>query len=407
MPMIEFESFSSSSFSLQTQEAILEVSKKSKNLFIGVPKDTSQNENRVPITPSSVKFLINNGNKVVIETGAGAKSNFTDSDYSEAGARIIYDKAEIFNAEIILKVAPLSAEELKLLKHEQIIFSPIQLPTLKQEYINTLREKKVTAIALEYIKDESNAYTVVRAMSEIVGSTAILKAAELLADNVTGQGVLLGGLSGIPPVRVVILGAGVVSEYAARTALGLGALIKIFDNNIYKMMRLQNHISRRIFTSVIDPEILKDELSKTDVLIAALHSKTGRPLQIVSEDMVMCMKPKSVIIDVSIDQGGNVETSRVTNHDKPTFVMHDVVHYCVPNIASAVPRTASMAFSNILTPLVTEIKNLAGLENLLNLKSGIRHGVYVYKGILTNPYIGEKFNIKNTNIDLLLTTSRF
>jgi alanine dehydrogenase len=405
--MIEFESFSSSSFSLQTQEAILEVSKKSKNLFIGVPKDTSQNENRVPITPSSVKFLINNGNKVVIETGAGAKSNFTDSDYSEAGARIIYDKAEIFNAEIILKVAPLSAEELKLLKHEQIIFSPIQLPTLKQEYINTLREKKVTAIALEYIKDESNAYTVVRAMSEIVGSTAILKAAELLADNVTGQGVLLGGLSGIPPVRVVILGAGVVSEYAARTALGLGALIKIFDNNIYKMMRLQNHISRRIFTSVIDPEILKDELSKTDVLIAALHSKTGRPLQIVSEDMVMCMKPKSVIIDVSIDQGGNVETSRVTNHDKPTFVMHDVVHYCVPNIASAVPRTASMAFSNILTPLVTEIKNLAGLENLLNLKSGIRHGVYVYKGILTNPYIGEKFNIKNTNIDLLLTTSRF
>lgn len=407
MPMIEFESFSSSSFSLQTQEAILEVSKKSKNLFIGVPKDTSQNENRVPITPSSVKFLINNGNKVVIETGAGAKSNFTDSDYSEAGARIVYDKTEIFNAEIILKVAPLSAEELKLLKHEQIIFSPIQLPTLKQEYINTLREKKVTAIALEYIKDESNAYTVVRAMSEIVGSTAILKAAELLADNVTGQGVLLGGLSGIPPVRVVILGAGVVSEYAARTALGLGALIKIFDNNIYKMMRLQNHISRRIFTSVIDPEILKDELSKTDVLIAALHSKTGRPLQIVSEDMVMCMKPKSVIIDVSIDQGGNVETSRVTNHDKPTFVMHDVVHYCVPNIASAVPRTASMAFSNILTPLVTEIKNLAGLENLLNLKSGIRHGVYVYKGILTNPYIGEKFNIKNTNIDLLLTTSRF
>jgi len=405
--MIEFESFSSSSFSLQTQEAILQVSSKSKSLFIGVPKDNSFNENRVPLIPSAVKFLVNNGNEVWVESGAGMRSNFSDNDYSEAGAKIVYNKKEVFNADIILKIATLSKEELSLIKPEQVIISPIQLPTLNHEYINVLREKRVTAIALEYIKDESNAYTVVRAMSEIVGSTAILKAAELLADNVTGQGVLLGGLSGIPPVRVVILGAGVVGEYATRTALGLGALIKVFENNVYKMMRLQNHIGRRIFTSVIDPEILKEELSKADVLIAALHSKTGRSLQVISEDMVMGMKPKSVIVDVSIDQGGNVETSRVTNHDKPTFVLHDVVHYCVPNIASAVPRTASIAFSNILTPLVTEIRNLGGLQNLLTLKAGIRHGVYVYKGILSNAYIGEKFGIKSTNIDLLLTTSRF
>lgn len=405
--MPEFADKPYASFGLQTQEVLLEISSKRKKIAIGMPKDDAYNEKRVPLTPASVRFLTYNGQRVIIESMAGAQSFYSDRDYSEAGAEIAYDKKLVFESDIVLKVAPFSIQELDLLKPDQIIISPIQLPTLNDEYIHKLREKRVTAIALEYIKDESNAYPIVRAMSEIVGSSAILKAAELLASNENGQGKLLGGLSGIPPARVIILGAGVVGEYAARTALGLGALVKIFDNNIYKMMRLQNHIGRRVYTSVIDPEILQEELSKTDVLIAALHSKSGRALQVISEDMVMQMRPKSVIIDVSIDQGGNVETSEVTSHEKPTFIKHHITHYCVPNIASGVPLTASIAFSNIITPLLMEIYNLGGIDNVLHIKSGIRHGVYVYKGLLTNQYIGEKFNIKSTLIDLLLTTSRF
>ena len=370
---------------LQTLEKYAEVDNKKQRLFIGIPREIAFQENRVPLTPDSVETLVAQGHRIVIETKAGEGARFSDKDYSEAGAQIYYDRKQVFEADIILKVTPPTEDEMSLFKHGQILISPLHLPTLKKEIINELSKKQVTALAFEYIKDESNTYAFVRCMSEIAGSSAILIASELLADAVHGRGYLLGGLSGIPPTQVLILGAGVVGEFATRAALGLGATVKIYDNNVYKLSRLQNNIGERFYTSVINNRRLLN-----DIRTAA---------------MVQEMKPGSVIIDVSIDQGGCIETSEVTTHDQPTFIKHDVIHYCVPNIASRVPRTASYAISNITASTLMQFNEYGGLENLIRVLPGVRHGVYIYKGHLTNQYLGQKMGLKFTDINLLITSS--
>jgi alanine dehydrogenase len=258
---------------------------------------------------------------------------------------------------------------------------------------------------MEYIMDDSNTFPVVRIMSEMAGLSAMLTAAELLATTSGGKGILLGGISGVPSAKVVILGAGIVAEYATRTALGLGAEVRIFDNNVYKLKRLQNYVGRSLYTSAINPVYLEQELVTADVVIGAIHSKSGRTPVVVSEELVMKMKAGSVIIDVSIDQGGCFATSEVTSLDKPTFVKHDVIHYCVPNISSRVSRTASVAVSNILTPILLNAGSTSSIEQLLFSNHGLRHGVYTYKGCLTNEYLGQRFDIKSTALDLLITSN--
>jgi alanine dehydrogenase len=258
---------------------------------------------------------------------------------------------------------------------------------------------------MEYMKDQDGSFPIVRIMSEIAGISAIQTAAELLTSTQKGAGVLLGGISGVAPAKVVILGAGVVAEFSTRAALGLGAEVRIFDNNIYKLMRLQKQIGRQLYTSSIDPYFLEQELLSADVVIGAIHSKSGRAPMIVQEDMVIKMKPGAVIIDVSIDQGGCFATSEVTTHEKPTFIKHDIIHYCVPNIASRIPRTASMAVSNILTPLLLKTQFTGSIEDLLYTDAGLRHGVYTFKGYVTNEYIGRRFGTKTTNLDLILTST--
>ena len=384
---------------------MLQVPTKPNKLFIGIPKEVTLQENRIALVPSSVASLIAHGHRVVIQTGAGEKSNFSDHDYSEAGAEIAYSEEQVYKADIILKVAPPTLEEIELMHPNQILISPLQLPLISADYILRLRQKRVIALAMEYIKDESGTFPVVRIMSELAGLCAMLTAAELLASTSGGKGVLLGGISGVPSAKVVILGAGIVAEYATSTALGLGAEISIFDNNIYKLKRLQNHIGSPLYTSAINPHYLLKELISADVVIGAVHSKMGRTPVIVSEDMVVKMKPGSVIIDVSIDQGGCFATSEVTSLDKPTFIKHDVIHYCVPNIASKVSRTASVAVSNILTPILLKAGSTGSLEYLFITNLGLRHGVYTYKGCLTNEYLGERFQIKSTDLDLLITSS--
>jgi alanine dehydrogenase len=283
------------------------------------------------------------------------------------------------------------------LKMNQILISPIHLPTINDSFLNKLMKKKVTALALEYIKDEAGSFPFVRAMSEIAGSNAIQIAGELLSSAKNGQGLLLGGISGVPPANVVILGSGVVGEFATRAALGLGASVKIFDNNIYKLMRLQNNVNRRLFTSAFYPDVLQKELEDADVVVGAIHSELGRTPVVVTEEMVSMMKPGSVIVDVSIDQGGVFETSE--------FKKYDVIHYCVPNIASRVARTSSYAMSNILSLRLLKSAELGGLEKLFYYDHTSRHGVYIYKGCLTNKHLSERFNIKHTNIDLLFAGS--
>jgi alanine dehydrogenase len=408
--MNEFEKpFSGSgyaaSFGLSPVEAPAYINSKKHQLYIGIPKEKAFQENRVPLTPDAVDILVANGHRVLLETKAGEGAHFKDKDYSEAGAEIVYDSKKVFEAEIILKVAPPSEEEMELLKMHQILISPIHLPTLKDTFINKLMQKKVTALALEYIKDEAGSFPFVRSMSEIAGSSAIQIAGELLNSTKNGQGLLLGGISGVPPANVVVLGAGVVGEFAIRAALGLGASVKVFDNNIYKLMRLQNNVGRRLFTSAFYPDVLQKELEDADVVVGAIHSESGRTPIIVSEEIVSMMKPGAVIIDVSIDQGGVFETSEVTSHQNPTFKKYEVIHYCVPNIASRVARTASYAMSNILSSRLLKSSELGGIDKLFFYDHTSRHGVYIYKGCLTNKHLSERFNIKHTNIDLLFAGS--
>ncbi|MFT5833857.1 MAG: alanine dehydrogenase [Cognaticolwellia sp.] len=388
-----------------TQEERLVVRRKRNKLFIGIPKETSFQENRIALTPSSVATLTAHGHRVVIETLAGEKSNFSDHEFSEAGAEIAHDKKQVFEAIVILKVAPLTLEEVELLTPNQVIISPIHLPTLTLDFIAKLRQKRVIALAWEYVKDQSNTFPIVRTLSEMAGITAMLTAAELLSKDSKGAGILLGGISGVPPAKVVILGAGVVAETATRAALGLGAEVRVFDDNIYKLQRLQQNIGRQIYTSALNRRFLEQELYTADVVIGAIHSPEGRTPVVVSEDMVEKMKEGSVIIDVSIDQGGCFATSKVTTHDNPTFKIYDVVHYCVPNIASRVARTASLAVSNILTPMLLQAENSGSIERMIYQNEGFRHGVYTYKGSLTNYYLSQRFQLKYTNLDLLLTSN--
>jgi alanine dehydrogenase len=390
---------------LTPQEEMLELPKKRKKLFIGIPKETSFQENRIALTPNAVRSLVRSGHRVVVQQGAGEQAHFSDFEYSEAGAQIAYQPQEVYEAEIILKVAPATLDEIELMHPGQFIISPIHLPVLTEEYLFRLKQKRVTALAMEYMRDNSGMYPFVRMMSEMAGLSAMQTAAELLSTTGGGRGVLLGGISGIPPAKVVILGAGVVAEVAARVALGYGAEVRIFDNSIRKLMRIQGNLGQKLYTGTFSSVELEKELCQADVTIGAIHSELGRTPCIVSEDMVKNMKAGSVIIDVSIDQGGCFATSRVTTHDKPTFRTYDVIHYCVPNIVSKIPRSGSEAMSNILVPFLLDAEGTEGIEALLRTSTGLRNGVYIYKGCLTNKYLSERFKIKYTDINLVLMTN--
>jgi len=390
-------------YGLETMAKPLKTKTADGRLFIGIPKESTYQERRVALTPSSVALLVSRGHEVVVETGAGEKCNFPDLSYTEAGAEIAIEKRKVFDAHIIIKLSPPTPEEIDLLQNDQIIFSTLHLPTLEAEYLEALMKKKVTAISYEYLMDKDGSFPIVRILSEIAGNAAVLIASEHLSNSQHGRGILLGGVSGIPPAKVVILGAGVVGEYAAHAALGLGAEVRVFDNNMYKLMRLQNNLGRRIYTSNIIPQILKKELRNAAVAIGAIHSELGRSPCVVSEEMVANMKPGSVIIDVSIDQGGCFETSELCSHKEPTFLKHDIIHYCVPNITSRYSRTASLAFSNVITSLLLEAQEQGSFERLLANSSGTRHGVYVYRGVLTNQFLSERFDIKSTDLDLFMT----
>jgi alanine dehydrogenase len=387
---------------LMPQEEMLEIGKRKSKLYIGIPKEISLHENRVALVPDAVALLVNNGHHVVVESNAGKMANFLDHDYSEAGAEIAYSPEAVYKADIILKVAPPSQEEIEMMQHNQTLISALQLTVQPEDFLKKLMAKKVTAVAFEWIKDDDGIYTVIRSMGEIAGSTSILIAAEYLSNVNNGQGSILGGISGISPTEVVVLGAGTVGEFATRAALGLGASVKVFDNSIYRLRRLQSDIGTRIFTSVIQPRVLAKHLKTADVVIGAIRAQQGRTPLVVTSEMVSEMKTGSVIIDISIDQGGCFETSEVTNHSKPIFRKFGVVHYCVPNIASRVSRTASYALSTIFAPILINIGEEGGMKNMLRRDEGVRNGVYIYNGVLTSSALGEMFKLPHKEINLLM-----
>ncbi len=398
--------FVSPSFTYETMEETLDVKPKGVELLIGIPRETHFQENRIALTPEAIKVLTANGHRVTMETKAGEGSSYSDTDYSEAGAKIVSSKKQVFECDILVKSAPVGEDELNLLKLNQFIISPIHLSAMKQEILEKMMSKKITALSFENLKDDSGHNPIVRSMSEIAGSAVMLIAGQYLSNANNGKGVLVGGISGIPPTKVIIIGAGIVGEQAARTALAMGASVKVFDNSIYRLKRLQNNIGVRLYTSVIEPGILSKQLKTCDVAVGALSSYGGRTPLVVTEEMVSRMRPGTVIVDVCIDHGGCFETSSVTSHKDPVFKKYDVIHYCVPNIPSGFARTASQAISNVLMPLMLEMADDGGFEHLVWHKLNIRSGIYLFKGALTNFFLSERFDLKFTDLNLLIASRR-
>jgi len=390
-----------SSRELMPLEEKLEVSHSKGELFIGVPKESQTLENRVCLTPDAVHSLVCNGHRILMESGAGKLASFKDKDYSEAGATITTDTKKVFGCPIILKVEPPSIEELEHIKPQSILMSALQLKTLDKEYFQIIENKKITALAFEFIKDEDGTYPAIRSLSEIAGTASILIASEIMSNVNKGSGLMMGNITGVPPVEVVVLGAGTVGEFAVRSALGLGANVKVFDSSINKLRCIQNNIGRTIHTSTIQPKHLLKALRRSDVVIGAVRGKDRSPV-IVTEDMLCKMKPGAVVIDVSIDMGGCFESSEVTSHENPTFIKNGVIHYCVPNIPSRYAKTSTVSISNIFSPYLLEIGEAGGLEHAIRNNKGLKNGIYSYHGTLTNKSVGEWFDMNYTDINLIV-----
>ncbi|MDO6675711.1 alanine dehydrogenase [Tenacibaculum sp. 1_MG-2023] len=386
---------------LMPQTEMLEIKKQKGDLFIGLPKETHFEEKRISLSPDAVAALVAHGHRIVIETGAGDGANYSDKEYSDAGAKISYDIKEAFACNIVLKVEPPSLEEIQMLNPQTVLISALQLKTQDKKYFEALAKKRVTAIAFDYIKDEHGVFPIVKSLSEIAGIASMHIAAELMTASNGGNGLLLGNIGGVPPTDVVILGAGTVGEFAAKAAVGLGARVKVFDNSITKLRNLQSCVQAPIYTSTIQPKTLQKALMRCDVAIGALRGKDRSPV-VVTEEMIEQMKDGAVIVDVSIDRGGCFETSQVTTHSNPTFANHGVIHYCVPNIPSRYSRTASVSISNIFTPYLLEIAEEGGFENAARFDKSLRNGMYFYHGILTNKTVADWFDLPYRDINLLI-----
>ncbi len=386
---------------LMPKPEMLEIKKQKGELFIGLPKETRLEEKRICLTPDAVTALINHGHRILVETGAGDQSNFTDKDYSDAGAKISYSTEDVFACNIVLKVEPPSLQEIEMMNPKSTLFSALQLKTQKKEYFEALAKKRITAIAFDFIKDEHGVYPIVKSLSEIAGISSVLIAAELMNKSNDGNGWLLGNISGVPATEVVIIGAGTVGEFAARSAMGLGASVKVFDNSITKLRQLQQKLGRPVNTSTIQPKTLQKALQRCHVAIGAVRGKNRAPI-LITENMIEQMRDGAVIVDVSIDRGGCFETSEITTHSQPTFRKHGVIHYCVPNIPSRYSRTASLSISNIFTPYLLNIAEEGGIENASRFDKSLQKGMYFYRGILTNKSVADWFSLPFRDINLLL-----
>ncbi len=386
------------------KEAPAQIVKKSNQLYIGIPKETDPFENRITLRPEAVQILVKNGHNIIVESGAGDGSKHLDSDYSEAGATIVSSKKEVYDTDIILKINPPSADEYQFLKSGQTIISTLSITSMTKEFLQLVNRLRITCVAYDMIRDKGGEYPIVKAMSEIAGSTVMLIAGDYLSSSNDGKGIILGGITGVPPSKVVVLGSGTVAEMAVRTALGLGADVKVFDNHVYRLRRLKSVLTTpQLYTCTLDTAMLKDALKRADVVIGAIRPlKDGGSITIITEEMVASMKPNSVIVDVSIDHGGCFETSTPTTHANPIFKKYDVIHYCVPNIASRVPRTATAAISNILTPLLLKVAGYMGIDEVFFNEEGLANGVYTYKGSVTKKPIAERFNERFNHLNLII-----
>ena len=387
---------------LLPQEERLDLNQIKKEFIIGVPKECDINEKRICLTPDSVSYLVLNDYKIFIESGAGIGSNFSDLDYSEAGAKIVKTKEEVYKCPVILKIAPLTNIEINLIKPNSILISALELKKESLSYITNLINKKITSIAFEFIEEDDGYLPVTDQLGAITGQAAVLISSELMSNiNINGKGLFLGNISGVPPTEIVIIGSDKIAQSAALTATKLGARVKVFSNSIFKINKIQKLIANPIYSSTIQNKQLSKALMRCDVAIGTIKSNTNSDA-IISEDMIVNMKKGAIIIDVSIDTGGTFQTSKLTNHDKPTFVKHDVIHYCVPNIPSRYSRTSSLCLSNIITPYLVKSVKFGSFENFIRNNNSFKKGVYLYNGLNTNKIINQILNIKYNDINTII-----
>lgn len=389
---------------LNTLEQPKKTNTNHKSISVGVPVETSKDEKRICLTPESVGVLVNNGIQVSIQSGAGEANQYTDRLYSEKGAKIVYDAKSVFQSDIVLKLNPPTLEELDFMNNGATLMSALQMSSLKSDFLTHVNKKKLTAIGFELIEDKGGLKPIVRSLSEIASNCIISIAGECLSNTKDGIGIMFGGITGVPPLKVVVLGAGTIGENICRIARQMGAEVRVFDNHHYKLRRLKKDLADQIYTSMIDNYTLEQELKEADVVIGCLRSEEGQSMCVVSEEMVMKMKKGSVIIDASISQGGCFETSRMTTHDNPTFIKHDVIHYCVPNISSRVSKTATRALSYLFTPMLIQIQRVGGVQAMIEDKNWFLKGVYSYRGTLTNQNLARIYGLDYTDPNLYFAT---
>ena len=398
--MSEYISWSETAW--ETQEERLAVDAKSAQLQIGLPKEHAMNEHRLLLTPESVQILVAQGHEIVVETGAGTLAGFSDASYANAGATIALGPEEVFQCAIVAKVAPPTVAEIAMMRGGQTMISALQLRTRNRDYFKSLADKKITALALEEVRNSEDQSALRMAMSEIAGQMAARVGASLLADGAHGsrKGKLMGPIPGVSPARVVVLGAGVAGLSAVRAAHGMGSQVVLMDSNINRL-RAAQELNPALITEVIQELVVAKRLKKADLVIGALHPVNGRTPVVVSEDAIAAMEPNSVIIDISIDSGGCFESSELTSHENPTYEKHGVIHYCIPNMASAVGHTATIALSNFVAPMLSTLSELGGVEDCLHYDLNMRAGLYLYKGLLTKRHLGEHFDLPFSNDALL------
>jgi alanine dehydrogenase len=391
---------------VKTLERWLLKSDKTMNISIAMPRERAQDERRVALSPAGVQLLVEQGIRVIVESGAGIFCNFSDTNYSDAGALIASCPEELYRqANVIVKVSPPQTEELSMFQPGQMLFSALHLGTVSRQMIRTLIEKNITAIGFEFIETRDGELPIVRTLSEIAGSLAIQTAAKYLETGYGGSGILLGGIAGVPPAHVTIIGAGTVGLFAAQDALGLGAQVTVLDKEINRLRRFEAFFNRHLVTAIANEHYIAQLALISDVMIGALSpkQKLGKPL--VSEQVVKTMKQGSVIIDVSIDQGACFATSRHTTHTNPIYVKHGVTHYCVPNIPSAVAKTASFALTNTLLPFLQKLTAHETIPDILWKSHSLRKGTYIYKGYVTKKILAELTDFPYREIDMLLATA--
>jgi alanine dehydrogenase len=365
---------------------------------IGVPKEQVAAETRVVVTPMGAYSLAQEGHRVFVETDAGADAGFTDEDYEKVGATVVFSPQEVYGrAQIVAKVQPPAFDEIALFNEGAIVFSALQLGARVDEALRAMQQKKLVAIAYEIVHDERGDFPVMKAISELVGHMLPSIAGRYLSFFEGGRGVALANLPGIPPASAVIIGAGNVGTTAAKAFTALGVQTHLFDVSVPNLRRAEG-AAPAVITHMAERLNLERACTYTDVLITAAYVHGDRPPTLITEDMVRSMKARTVVMDIAIDQGGCVETSRPTTNVDPVFEKYGVTHYCVPNIASAVPRTCSYAFNSNLKPFLAEVAEL-GVAEAARRDPGLRNGIYFHGGACTHARLCDLFNFEYTPID--------